>query len=82
MPHLLREFVKTFTFSRCFWGRVFANLETYLGQSRMVIRPPAQGPMKQPVFVFDRKIIDAGVPEFHEPRRCELQFSFPYERCH
>jgi hypothetical protein len=33
----------------------------------MFVRSPTQRPMKKSVFFFDPKIVDAGVPEFHEP---------------
>lgn len=52
--------------------RVLRILHAQLGQSRVVIRPATQWPMKESLLFFDGKIVDTAVPDSRQARVIEL----------
>jgi hypothetical protein len=48
------------------------GLEAQFSQSWLLIRPTTQGPVKESILFFDRKIVDASVSAFHKPSDVEL----------
>src|SRR5436190_21183514 len=50
----------------------YNSLKSQIAQSRMIVRPASDGPVKQPFRLSDREIIDAGVARLHEAALVEL----------
>src|SRR6516162_6669063 len=59
------------------WVRCRLRLQPKVGEARVVVRAAAQWPMKLPLGLADREVVDAGQAPLHEPVRVKLPVLVP-----